>query len=542
MSCAWLPRTVLRSRLAHPWCWPPGGVSGFDRPEPPAVGETVGVTLSPRVLWRLTPRGGGRGTPLVGAAADAAWRAPRLVLSAVPWVGRVEHLRHPRPVGVVHVAAEGPLPGAIDGGSMGLALCLAHASMIVDEAVPTEVIALAGVALDGRLEPVDGLDEKLDWVRRTAPAVGRILVAEGQLGADGSGVERVGTLREALTAVWPDLDARLADRLADDPALQAEVARELRRLVLASGAPLVSWEAVACTARRLGEVARDQAVRRDAELAYRVASRHEGRPAPLDLPRDAHAWVRQRGTRLRLLAQWVQSHADGPDDRAAMQAAEQARAEVAEDRQRTAGDAMLLGAIGRALASAGELERALDVLEEATGLWFDLYREPDATYALSELIRVAGVLGRRDVVARGAGWAERVASRAETGRVSMAFVHLALIRAWVQLGEAERALERCAAGEADAPDLPVHLRDSRRRWRARALDAASRPVQADAVRDRVMSAPFTHLAGLDRALRDGADPGPLLDLLRCDMEAARLLARRPEARDPASWLAERYRY
>ncbi len=547
------PRSLYRRRLRHPWCWPLDAEleaaclgAGFERPVAARVGETVGVTLGPRVLWRLSPHEGEADVSFVGEAAATAWRAPRVVLSALPVACRVERLRASSELRVASLVSERPRPSAIDGGSLGLAKCLAHASLLLDTVLPTDVIGMAAVAADGGLHPVEGLSEKLEWVWEAGLGVSRALVAKTQPEAHpGLDLVRVRTLREALDVVWPALDAQLRARLEASPTLAAEVALELRRLVVADRPGLVSWRVVLRTAEIVLSATADPLVREDAELARSVAARHEGRVAPLLKPFEHRRLAPQRPQRLRLLAQWVQSHADGEDDEAAVAAAREALTRVAEDGDRTDGDAVVLGAVGRALASAGHELEALSVLEQAVALWLALEREPDATYALCELIRVAGVLSRMDVLERALGWIERVRARPDTDPMSMLFVDTALVRAWVQVGRPERVLELGPATAVSQVLAPDHLRASRLRWEARALDALRRPMEADERRACLENGAYVALSRLDRALRDGLDPQPCLEALAATdaaPELSRLLRRCPADVLAARWVADRYRH
>lgn len=548
------PVTLLRAALRRPSCWP-CEVRLAERaralgaaPDRPEVGRTLAVSVGPRVLWDVAPAMAGA-VPLLGEAARAAWRAPRVTASALPLVRRLRALRSQVGLGLAPVWAEEPAPVALDGGSLGLALCLAHASRLLDRPVPAAVVGCAAVDDRGRLDVVEALPDKLDWIWQNALGVQTVLVAEAQADVVVPGLRVVGasTLKEALRVAFPDVDQQFAASVREDPALAAEVARELRRMVTGGRQQLASWGFVAETAAILLAECRDPDVRREAELARSIASRHEGRVAVLANPLTEGAATMERSARLRWLAQWVQSCADAEHDEPAREAVAEARGHVAEAGERTDADAILLGAMGRALAAIGEASAAVAPLEQAVQLWWALESEAESTYALSELVRVAGVLGDVALVERGDQWRAEVAARPEADPVSVLFVTASAIRAWVQVGHVERAQELVEGLDADTAELaPRHLRESMLRWRARLLDGRGRHAEADTVRASMVEGIYASLAALDRVRRDAVDPAEALARLQADPgkghEVRRLLKRLPEGVDPAGWVAERFRY
>ncbi|MEZ4240554.1 MAG: hypothetical protein R3F59_31245 [Myxococcota bacterium] len=208
--------------------------------------------------------------------------------------------------------------------------------------------------------------------------------------------------------------------------------------------------------------------------------------------------------------------------------------------ERSAADAELLGALGRAHAAAGRWDDAVLRLDDAIDTWTRLDRPVDASRPLCERLRVAGLLGRGDDVERLCAMAARLRAHPACTPVDDAHLRLAEGRACVALGRLERGAGLLAL--PDAEDLPAPVVASARRWAAR---AAGGPA-ADALRAQVTCEPWRTLAALDARLAAGEGTHEQVEALTADptagREVRRTLARCPPGDDPGAFLADHFRY
>jgi hypothetical protein len=137
---------------------------GFERGKTALdIGSTwiVSVAASSKEasFWRLVPapaadlRAG-----FVRSAAASLEQARLVALRDLPMTTRIEEARRHRSWSAEPIVVEGQAcDHVLDGRSFGLAMCLAHASVALGLAVPPNVLAIAEVARDGALVPVDRL-------------------------------------------------------------------------------------------------------------------------------------------------------------------------------------------------------------------------------------------------------------------------------------------------------------------------------------------------------------------------------------------------
>lgn len=549
-----LARADARASLRQPWCWPADAALraaamelGVE-PTAPQPGEALLVSVSPRhdgaSLWRLTPRVPGappHDVPFVGEARLSLQRAWGHALRSI------EALRTTRPLradawcaALIVRDQQRTAERVLDGGSFGVSMCLATASLLMHEPVPASLAASCAVDSSGRASPVEGLATKVALIAREALGVTRLLVhatqvdearrAAAQHRAD---LEVVGVHRvaEAVTAAFPDLPARMSAwwPQLDDARAAAD---ELFRCVVEDRATLLDWAPLAAAAERLEQVLRDEPdARRRASYARAIARRHGNHNEPLAWPDET--WLRslRRPLRQRMVAQLVQSATDAaaPDLGATL---DRALHTLPPEGDEHAEDLAVLGACGRALAGLERYDDALRALQRAVAAWLELGRAPEASHALCELLRVDGILARDDATARArlqarlAATVLQILGDADLPRSSAAFVQAASERALTVASLAADALdfERTAALDPldwDA-DVPRYLAASRQRWRARALAAVGHTTAAaearahvealcagaDALRD------FTLLTRLDAALEQSAPVAALLAELR----------------------------
>lgn len=489
--------------------------------------------------------------PFRGEARQQLDLVRRLVPRALPALVAPDALDSPT-VGARRAVLEASDPGALDGSSFGLSLGLATASSLLEAPVPAAVIAMARLSTDGRCERVGRMYEKLEVVHRWALGVGRVLVAPAQeeearsavlqLGAELI-IQPVADLSAALRDVFGDVEAALRERWAREPESADRAARALLSLARDGCHHLLDWSAVAHTARGLAHQLEDGEPRWMAQLAEHIANRHRDAPTPLDLQQE---WLRAqpRPFRLKLWAHVVQSAADGMEDWRGL--LDLARGELAAPGDEHTEDLALAAALGRAHASWYEYDLAVPLLERAADGWIALEAAHEMSYAVSELLRIAGASGntslRASTVERYVGALESAPQTSAAGR---GFVRVALGRSAVQLGDRAEGFALLAA--LTLPEsLPAHLHAARLRWLALASESDE---QAAALRgelgsyrdgDGRLALELSHLdhaidvGEIDAALRSARDQrllGHEAERLTVyfgpagDAELARLLAR-----------------
>lgn len=522
-------------------------------PEPSRVpGATllVGEHRGAGCLFWLDPGApADRVLPFRGEARQQLDLVSQLVPRALPALVAPGALETP-PLGARRAVLETPDPGALDGASFGLSMGLAMASALLEEPAPAEVVAMARLDHDGVCAPVAHLYEKLDVVARWALGVRRVLVAASQLDEARATIAQLGAelevravddLADALREAFGDVEALLRARWAKDPARGERAARALLSLARDGGYHLLDWRAVASAARGLVDQLPDGEERWMAQLAEHIANRHRDAPTPLALKED---WLRSqpRPFRLRLWAHVVQSVADGMDEWSSY--LEAASAELAPPGDEHAEDLALASALGRAHAAVYDYGAAIPLLERAANGWLALESPHDATYAVSELLRVAGAADDEALFARTvARHVAAIRRDPRTSLVGLAFVQLQMGRASVQLGEKVAGARALEAIPESGP-LPGHVLASRSRWLANAGTKAHRAALQLRTRD---AAPVVALAALDAALEQGDGAEALRRASRVpllDREVARLVRRFETSDDGelASLLARHSRY
>jgi hypothetical protein len=369
-------------------------------------------------------------------------------------------------------------PGALDGSSFGLAICLAMASSLLELPIATDLVALARLDEMGRCLSVGHVEAKLDVLTRWALGVQRVLVSVEQrdeaeriaraLGGHLS-IVPVASLADAMRVAFGDVEDRLRARWMREPERARRAAKALLSLARDGYHRLLDWSAVGRAARGLALELPDGEHRWMAELAAHIAERHRGAPREIELRLD---WLARqpRPFRLKLWAHIVQSAADGVD--AWRPLLERAEREVAERDDQHAEDLELAGALGRAHAAWYAHLPAMQWLERATRGWLALEEAHRASYAIAELLRVAGCAGNGGVVDEAIGvYGKPALEDPRTSDVARAFISVAIGRALVATGAPERALRWLDDGAAAWADAPPHAALGRLRWRAAAFRA-----------------------------------------------------------------------
>ena len=427
-------------------------------------------------LWRLEP--GAAGDALVSFRADAALaldRADALARSELPLLASPDAVRrHPSWRARWLAGRQGPLPTVLDGGSFGLAMGLAVVSSLVNQACPPHIVACAALGADGRLQPVDGLADKLGLLVDLPLPAGEpwtVLVHPSQV-ADASGagaiVVPVQSLSEALEVVWGGADALVALVATGwgSEESRERAAASLYRLVMEGAPRVLRWSAVAKATEALLDLSGEDAVwAADLDIARRIAHRHAGNPLQIRIRDDLDGL--RRPLRLHLLAHEVQSAADGcaADWEESLAVASE---HVAAPNEEHAEDLMLLGAMGRALAAWGRYADAQGCLRRAVRGWLELGRELDASVALCELLRVVGVGGQLpDPEITGA--VRLVRGDLRVSHSSRSFLALAHGRALLQAGQTRAGIAELEGSAITWTATRPHVQASRHQWLAVAV-------------------------------------------------------------------------
>ena len=584
-------RELGRALRRGPWCWPAdaGGVRRArelapDGPPRLRPGQALLVTADAGFadLWALDVGPGAASSDgdalRFGSEARATWDVALATLPrALPvlWssIGRYQDAA----LRALHLVLRRTTPDAaaapsraarerlLDGPSFGLSFLLALASLVLDDAVPADLAATGAVHPSGRIEPVGGLEGKIEILAREAPGIRRLLVAASQADAArtqaaavAAGFQVIG-VATAAAALEATLGPVLVERLVaagSDEARRRELIDAFFRLVLLGRREVVDWSPVA----RAAALALDRwpdllaLDRRRLEFAHAVALRHDdnrGRLPVLDA-----SWLAAMPAPLRVsvLANYVQQSADAgePDPALVIGAAE---GHLVRGREAFQPHLVLLGALGRLLAVSGDAQRALEYQMEAARGSLERMDRDNVSHPLSEWYRLAGALDDRAAFDAAETVRRTVEAQGGVG-AGQPYVELARANAQIALttGDCENAATTLAR-LGTAEHIPAHVRWSAVRWLVRlheergqdatavlaGLDAATAPGAADPGRARR----FRVLVELDRATRrqdaatgaaglaelEGLDPGVVGHLRRAA----------PPGRAPA-WVARFYPY
>lgn len=590
-----MERGLLRRAMACSFIWPRDEKSQTraqqlgltpDKVIPLRPGQSLMVSVGhgstvKTNLWLLSsspPQGGGTlSVPMVQRARDVLQQVTDMATLYLPMVASIRPLKEARSLTAWHVfGPNGGISRQLDGASYGLAMLLGVVSLWQDRPLPGNLCALATVDLEGRLGMVGGLKEKMATVATCALGVGRVIVApEQQDEAEqvaawirrslGSSLEVMGDkaqVSDLLPAVLPaSSEAVQVMGLGLEEATQ--LSRDYYMLALEGTSAVLDWRGVKEGTRQVLKALPSQPETDDAKvqagLAHQIAARHSGDHWLMEWPDEPWLAAQPRPLRLTLLAHVVQSAADGSAG-LEREYADRALRLVAPHGEEHAADLKLLGAAGRALASAGVYRKAAETLDRAVRAWFALHRPGDASYALSEWLRVLGCMGALAAAEIDAAdeWVQRILNNPRTTMIARAFVLLSAGRARICAEQPEAGIQRLAAdvGGVQWKLTQWHLQLSRLRWLARGQEAAGGLDEAKATREALEQRTaacgeregcdvFLLLSRLDEVLARGADPNAALSALRGSShhhEVERVAPAILSMRDQARKIADCYRY
>ncbi len=424
------------------WCWPldehaieaarPGfrwadvfGVAPFLTVTTNRVVSLLLVGFGTRQLRNLRP---------VAIEPDSLHSVAEAATSLELFVHRAPDALSPHALFLDHLTLAAVAPSAaavVEGRSYGLAAMLAATSRALRFPVPPDVIAIAAVSDSGALEHVDdaGLRDKVQALRRLAPQIRRIIVAEGQeasAGVAGHDVLVAGTVRSGVELAW---DVKSADDLVAlvTPAEITKLAHELVDAAVFGKGATRHYEGTAAVARILrgrGDLSKE--IRAMLTISEAVASRHTSNSGDFAVPNDLRSPMKEV-----VVAHWLQQRADAgvaePDvvrDVAATLNPEQLP--TSEE------GAKAHGALARLWAVTGRPYDALQ-LAQRTAQWFvDARKQKEASYTLCVAFHLAGVLGDRAAFDACASLSAEIEGDLDDGSAS--FVRLARARGSSLLG------------------------------------------------------------------------------------------------------------
>jgi hypothetical protein len=537
---------AARARLAPvlragPWCWPQPTHASHD-----LARAIAGVDLAPAAPVAVLPAVSvddrcGHGwlahldpdlpsSAEIGRETRRSWDAAALALPrSVPllWsaVGDA-HAHAPRVLAVgTHLAgaAQATPCRLVQGPSFGLTFLLLQASRAFAAPLPGDIAASAAIREDGRLEPVGGLDVKLATIRALFPQVRRVLVAAAQADDEGLDVEGleivpVRSASQALDLVYGDALAALLLQAGADPRRRQELAEWFFRFSLVGRGELVDWAPVAGAAARARADWPDLTADQEFQIAFAqgVAERHEFNAGTLPVPEADWLATRPAPLRLQLLAHLVQQCADTGAPAFETLAPLLSRFRQPDLREGQPMGWRLEGAVARYRAVSGEPQAALRRQAALAEAYVGILSPGDASFPLTEWLRLAGALQDRHAFADADAMREALGPMGAFGLAGSPYVDLARERAALRLGIGERAatLDRLHAIATDEA-IASHVRWSAARvWIGAATDGGGSAVAAalaaaaddpDARRHhaaRVAAA----LVSLDRSLARGSPP------------------------------------
>lgn len=518
---------------AGPWCWPRTDTIAFETqlavhgsPPAPRPGHVAAVTVRGRTttLWHLhlSQRWPATGTAL-GSEARASWRSAGIALPrSLPVLWRSVHdaARDTPVIERLRASIDGTgfeeRDAVVDGPSFGLAFFLLLASSVLDSAVPGDVIASAAIDAYGRLHGVDGLRQKVDGICALAPGVSRLVVAadQAQRAAEHArgrlDVIGAASAAEALDQVF---GAQLSSILVDagsDPARRAELTSSFFRLALVGRGAAIDWSPVARGAEQALRTWTDLGPDERYELLFAraVASRHESNEGNLPLPDPAWLQARPRILRAQLISHLVQQCADTGQPPASDVEALACREVEAEPSEAFVPQLRLHGALCRLWALTGRAERALEDNERLTHAALAIFAPAEASFPLSEWLRLAGATGDADAFDRACDIRQDVLTHGGFGEHGAPYVDLAWARGRLLLAPDDAAARAVAIRLCEDASLPAHLRWSAHRW----AGTPQRQRLAVEAQGSTLARRYHVLARLDEAVASGDDgAGRLVD-------------------------------
>ena len=546
-------RFAERSRLAvaaahHPVAWPQDEearkrLSSALRLAPPPIGHyrvpllatsCDGTLGSLFTLWLANDPLPFKSRNLVRPIEDAheMHSVQRCVLSDVSPLLPFRSLRVRNDWLPIAVASEGPHPQpSIRGESFHLACAAGYLSWLLNLRPAIGVAATAAVDFatpERRLKRVEHLLAKLRVVADWALAVDAVIVpscqedeAKGAAAKLSRRIEVIParTMADALDKWFPALEDAVEKALARDRLVAERVERRVFRLAVTHPQDVSPWKGLLGGVSVLSRVMEDPIARVRLAFSRATFERHDR-----GIHSEATETVLQllctlrAPSRIELIAHLVQDAAGIPDAKRFERAIALGRSELpTAENEYHPSHLKLLGALGRTHAAWLQIDEAKVVLEKAIEGWFALDQPAQASMALCERVRVAGLAPDAGDLETVLGtYRDELEGADDLSQLSQAYFAFAVGRALAlhaRWDEARAELER------DLPwnTAPPELRDGRLRWLAFLAASCGHPDQAEAYRHSIVHEVCRWMAQFDAGVDVGAS------LRRCQDGAIRVL-------------------
>jgi len=475
--------------------------TGFASPPQPEIGVFPGITVEGNCayLWMIDGRTDTAisGDADLGDSCRQSWHTAALALPrSVPllWTSlTAAHATLPR----LHLVATcftgsgvTPTCRVVRGPSFGLAFLLVLASRVFRVRLQGDAVASAAITEDGALEPVEGLQLKIETITNLMPQTRRLLVAADQkeqaleYAAGRLEVIGVASASQALEEVFGDGLADLLLQEGSDANRREQLADWFFRFSLTGRGELVDWSPVAVAARRAletwSELTNDQ--RFKLGFARGVAERHEWNGGTLPVPSGDWLLARPAPLRTHLVAHLVQQVADAGQP---LWSEVQPLVSLVRQPVVTEAHAMQLrleGALARLWAVTGRPLDALKLQEELARAYFDSLLYSDVSFPLAEWFRLSGVVGDQGSFDRADKMRAAVDAVGGFGLHGSVYVDLARCKALSCLHPIDGTVIATFSKIAHESRAPQHVRWSAARWLFQ---------HRDAVHDRVRAALWT---------------------------------------------------
>jgi hypothetical protein len=483
-------------------------------------------------LWSLQAGSYQKGfVQFIQDALSSHLLAQKIAARYLPLLGKIPPPARLSYAKLIHKTGKGT-DDKLNGDSFGLSFCLAAASLALQQSVPANIAASAVLNADGTLGPVKGLEEKLKLLEERAFGVSVCLVFKEQQkdAVDalaklrqqrtseqnelietlrGSPLKIIGVaeLSDAFNFVWQNLDKLFVTQWKQQPNTALAAGEELFRIALLGSTNILSWDGVVRMAELAREHLTDPTVQYKTKVAADIARRHSDRRHELDWPDEQMLRRLNKPIRMRLMAHVIQSAAD-TDHKKAEDYLDRMKEFLCLDATELFPDELrLYGAMGRALSAIGKFDEACDALHKSLLAWWSLYELEDATYPLSELLRLLGFTGTPALLA------ETIATYVETAELDSctemgrAFVYCSAGRALLQRNQEEKALvylrDFSEGGRINWQHTRSHLARAALRWRYSAYKQLGKPI-ADELYKQLQQGDDDQkvLSALERALEN----------------------------------------
>jgi hypothetical protein len=361
------------------------------------------------------------------------------------------------------------IPMAMDGPSFGLGFALSIASCLIGQNLPLNMVALATCGPFGTLGPVDGLEAKLEAIRRVAPRIDRVFIANSQeIPHENTGVFkrfrflRFRDLQTALGEAFPEEELNRNLRIRIREGNPRELAKALLHYVLLERQRPNSFSAIIET----GELIKGQVREKHQELmpmlefSQAVALRHDGEepeaasliPASLDWAEDYPEWLK-----LHIYAEYCQ-HAYDTATPSIQRLSELVggRCLSCDAEDASFEELRLLGAWWRVAELEGRYLESMKYQMEFARQWLERRIYEESTRPITRGLILASGLRDGDAVDELEELATRALAYLDRGDVGRTFVRLSQFRAAVCLERFERA--ESLRGQLERTErLPLHL-------------------------------------------------------------------------------------